>query len=587
MAGLSPEERRSWNTRLDAAHRLWQRNGMTGDSVGVRGSPFRFIDMYRGDQWGGGSWAGISEDDLITVNMVFANTNQLVARNSKRNPDPVVSARRKNAEGERSARIRQAILSYCIYELKMKRQMDYALRDALVGPWGMVRHGYTPPAEKYARASGRMLDLYAFAKPDLPWIKRIPFWDFRADPHAENFYPDGSARWCAFRDLIPLRNFRETDSLIARDDLRATVSRERAQIAGVGQQNAADDDWSDLVEVWWVWDKEERKRFALSPGSQLEVSPVEDWPLQYEDLPYDILMFNEQMDSNIPIPYPAVYESQQYELNKTRTLMSQLVKHLRRLLVVNRNAFSDAERDKIEGGSLGLFEILTADGELANAIANIQIGGFPSDLLGYEATIKTDIRELIGLSNMDRGQRINVETATEAGGVQQGAEIIAGRNEEAFEEFWSSTLRHFNQALDFTLQPGMVIPIVGKEDAEALKKLADPIVGAIELRDVSMIQGEFDVKIRARSTLPEDKDRDLAKLLGIKQGLGMDPNVNMAELDAMAFELAGFDSSRMVLAPDVRGQTMENLMQQGAGDMKPGKSNGGMDANLARMLEKQ
>lgn len=585
--GLSETELRHWNARLEAAHKLWQRHGMTGDSVGAPNSPFRFIDMYRGDHWMAESWAGIRYEDLVTVNMVFANTNQLVARLSKRNPEPIVTARRKDAEGERKARIRQAILSYFLYELKMKRQIDQALRDALLSPFGIVRHGYTPHAEKFGK-NGRLLDLYAFSRPDAPWIKRIPFWDFRADPNAENFHSDGTARWCAFRDLIPKRNFRETESLIARDDLQATVSRERQLIAGIDRRRSGDDDWSDLVEVWWIWDKEERKRFALSPGSQSEVSPVSDWPIQCEDLPYDYLAFNEQADSNIPVAYPATYAHQQQELNKTRTLMSQLVKHLRRLMVINRNAFSESERDKIEKGDLGLYEIFAVDGELANSVQNIALGGFPQELMAYEATIKTDIREIIGLSNMDRGQRINVETATEAGGVAAGSEIIAGRNEETFEDFWSSVLRHFHQALDYTLQPGMLIPIVGPEDAKALEALDDPITAAIELKDMDMIRGEFDVKVRARSTLPEDKDRDLAKLIHIKSTFQMDPSVKMDEVNRSIFEVAGFDSSRYVLSPEELAATQNALREEGVLGAKPASNgSGGVDANFMRMLGPQ
>lgn len=585
---LSDKEMARWKDRLDAANRLWKRHGMTGDSVGVHMSPFRYIDMYRGDHWTTYGWAGIDADDLVTVNMVFSNTNQLMARLSKKNPDPVVTARRRTQENESKARIRQSILSYFMYELKMKRQVDLALRDALLGPFGIVRHGYTPPEEKYK--NGKMLDTYAFARPDAPWIKRIPFWDFRCDPNADSFHPDGTAKWCAFRDLIPIENFRDNPSLVRRDDLRPTVSGERAKIAGLDNRSTQNADWDGLVEVWWVWDKVERKRFAISPGSEQEVSPVVDWPVMYEDLPYDILMFNEQMDTNIPVPYPASYEMQQYELNKTRTLMSQLVKGLRRLVMVNSDAFSDETREVILKGDLGLTEILECRGEIQNALGQVGLGGFPSDLLGYEATIKTDIREAIGLSNMDRAQRVNVETATEAGGIQQGSEVIAGRNEEAFEQFWSDILRHFNQSLDFTLQPGMLIPIIGEDDMRALQSADTEMVedGSINLKDPSEIYGEYDVKIRARSTLPEDKDRDLAKMLQLKKIFENDPTVKVAEMNSMMLELAGFDSSRFVATPEEQQQIFSQLEDQGVLNAKPqGGGGGGIDANTLRLLERR
>jgi hypothetical protein len=97
------------------------------------------------------------------------------------------------------------------------------------------------------------------------------------------------------------------------------------------------------------------------------------------------------------------------------------------------------------------------------------------------------------------------------------------------------------------------------------------------------------VKVRARSTLPEDKDRDLAKIIQLKSMFANDPTVKIAEMNAMMLELAGFDSSRLVQSPDEQQATFDALREEGVLNEKPanGSGGGGVDANFIRMLGRQ
>lgn len=574
-----------WKERLDQSHALWRNHGLTGDGQArapwSAPSPFSYMEAYRGNHWGTRGWAGLSPDDLITVNLIFSNTNQMIASLSKRNPVPVVTPQRTGESSIRSARIVQILLAYYVYELRMKRQVDRALMDALLSPFGFIRHGFTPSAEKFD-SDGNLLDLDTHTKPDVPWIRRVPFWDIRIDPNASSFRPDEDARWCAFRDLIPQSDIAEHPLLKDRRDVTPTVARERRQIEEQGRDNPdLGKDFDEFVEVWWFWDKRDQKRFAMSPGSTKLLMDPDDWPIPYEGLPFDMLAFNEQPDSNIPVSFPTGYWHQQMELNKTRTLMSRIVNSLRRLLIWNETTLTDTDKKRIAAGDLELMESIFVEGSVQEAFNQAQIGTFPSDLLAYDSTIKSDIREAIGISNMDRAQRINVESATEAGGVLQGADVIAGRNEERFELFWSDILRHFTQSLQHTMDQSTTIRIVGEADVRHLQEAQDFI--EVSPEDIA---GEFDFRVRARSTLPENNDQELAKAAQIFNLVNASGRADVKAWINLLTELGGFDSSELTLTDEEFAATAQVLQDQGVADGQSdsGGGGGGIDPGVVRTL---
>jgi hypothetical protein len=315
-----------------------------------------------------------------------------------------------------------------------------------------------------------------------------------------------------------------------------------------------------------------------------------DWPVPWEALPYSYLAFNEQVDSNIPLPFPQSYATQQTELNKNRTLMAELVKRLRRIVLGQRGAFTDPDQKRLQSGDLGLTEFFFVDGALAEAIGQVQLGVFPQELLLYDNLIKADIRETMGMSQMDRGQRINVQSATEAQNVQSGSDIQSSRPEEKFEDFWADILRRFHQSLRYQDIGDILIPIVGMPDAQALTSEGDFV--NVDMKD---IQGEYNINIRQGSTLPEDHNQLFAKALQLKTILKDDGTANQAELTRVIVEEAGFDSKRIVLTSQQIVATQNTLNQQGLGGgagggggaKAPSTSGGGIDANLLRQLSPQ
>ena len=488
---------KKWRERLQHADRVWESRGLaktlTSESSGDELK--RYIAAYRCEPWANG-WAGLGVDDLSVSPIFFAAQNTFVAQLLARTPDAEVLPR--NRSSIERAPIVEAIINYDIDELKLKREWSLALGDSFAAPWGMVRHGYTP-AEEVEDQKGNRIESYAMARPNKPWMRRHKIWDFRCDPLAESPQPDGDAMWCAFRNVYTEEQLKKNPRITLPDDLAPTQNiaiwnRERTKKLGE----------TPTFAVWSVYDKSDRTWFQIPETGEALFRQPGDWPLPWEDLPYDTVYFNPQMDTLFPLPFASVIWKPILELSKVRTLMIELVKRMRRIILINKDQLGEGEADKIEGSDLT--ELVMVTGNLANAVGQTQLGGFASELLGLVALYEKDIREAIGQSSMDRGQRINVQSSAEAQSVAQGSAVAGGRNVERVEDFISSSLRHYAIARQATTTEEEVIPILGRKLAGILRD-----ENAYYSVSPRQLEGEFDYKIVSGSSLPDNRQRRIAE----------------------------------------------------------------------------
>lgn len=592
---MKATELKLWRDRLEHSNQVWTENGTTLEESAS--SDLVWLNAFRGIQWSG-PWGGIAEQDLATVNVTFSNTRAMISQISARNPKAVVRPRGMAVERAIGARINELVLQYFIEELRMKREADRALRDALLcRGGGFMRHGFTPAREVYDQ-KGHRIPANAQERPDLPWMRRIAEWDIRIDPLAETFANDGDAKWCAFRDLMTLDQIRRNPGMIQRDDLRPTVSYERSQQVRRRTRRGRNPvqegpDFLQMVEVWSVFDHVERMWFQMSPGSRFTLREPADWPEWLENLPYSHLVFNDQADTPFQVAFPEVYASQQRELNKVRTLMVELVKRMRRIILFRDQAFAEEEQAKLttDPDLVEFFKVIGADA-LPNVVHAINTGTFPQELILLDRLIKEDIRETIGLSQLDRAQRINVESATEAQGVLQGSAVQRGIDVERFEMFWADILRQFHKALQGTLAQEITVQVVGEADARTLRELEgagrlEPGQSMLVVRPED-IKGEYRYQIHAQSTVPQDHNAAFAKIIGLMQALAANSvQVDQSELVRLLIEEAGFDSTKLLLSGEEQQATMQQLMGQGGGEGGARRGNGRagtVDPNLVRAM---
>jgi hypothetical protein len=239
---LTEAEFRDWRDRLAHSHLVWKDIGLHDESPPEVHAK-RFLEFYRGshrDDLTSGM------DRLIVDNVFFSAVNTLMSLLFTRNPQ--ADAFTEDANQKDNANRQERLVNYLLKSprLKLKREYNRVLRDALIMRFGVLRHGFTPSEEKFDK-SGNLIDRYSTAQPDFPWSRRIAPWDVRIDPLGETFDPDRDARWVAFRDLKFMDEIRRSPRLIARDDLKPNRSLRETHFRD-GKRQKESPEWVAAVD---------------------------------------------------------------------------------------------------------------------------------------------------------------------------------------------------------------------------------------------------------------------------------------------------------------------------------------------------
>ena len=570
-------EMSEWKARLDHADRVWSEAGLLStEMAGASGAARhpnvvaidRYLSDYRGDQDMPFAGAAMSDQDRVVNNVTFAITNSIVALLSGRDPEPIVKAKGSTlsaADSSRKARLVKLVLRMILRESKYKREADRALLSGALSPFGLVRHGYTPDILEYTDGDVTH-SRFKNERPDFPWIRFVRPWDVRIDPLANNFDPDQEARWVAFRDVYTELEIKKNPNLINRKDLRPTFTPGVFLRQPGATSRASDIAQHKLYEVWTIYDANERSWFAVSPGSDKNIREKEEWPIEWGQLPYSILTMNPQIDSPIGIPFPKLYAHEQAMINRVWTILNTVISRTRRVIFVNSGAFSqnqDQLENLLDGESLQ--EFIVTDGD-PNVVANqMGIGQIDNSLLGLLFQLREAIREVVGVSSFDRGQRANVETAAEAGAIMQGSMVQKSRPQERFEGFWQNaietTYRAMTQIRD---DRQLVIPLVDEQmNTDFSQNEVD--VGSVQ-STASDLSGDFDIAVRLNSTLPLDTSQEFARAAGLYQllGGGQSNMINQHPVSRILAELAEQDPDAWI--PSLQQiQAQAESAQQGKG----------------------
>jgi hypothetical protein len=584
MTRMTERDVKRWSARLADCHQLWKKKGMISERIGSKASfgpraegIWRGYQHYRMDPWTG-AWGGIPKSRLATTTLGFSSYNTwsagLMARNPKCQVLPRLRTGSKHAtEVAKDAMLVEALINYDIQQLEWKRELNRTLFTSFYSPLGgVLRHGFTPSEEFFFDDKGeRRMERNAVAVPDRPWIEAVKSWNVRIDPNVEYFDPDGHARYVFFRKLRTMEEVRRNPNLKERDDLEPNI--QLGNEAGLSQQGDMDPD-DQWLESWVCYESEERTWFEIVEGLSKPLRERDDWPIPWKCLPYNLLQFNEQDDTPFQVPYMQVVERTLMERNKLRTIMGELVKRLRRVIFIQggKEGLAEGEWDKLTGDQQDLAEFIgTSMGVSPGEVANqMQLGGLDTTLLAYDAQLLADLREALGQSQMDRAQRVNVESATEARQIQQGSAIAGGRNQEKVESFIAKAIRHYAIGRQAVTETEELIPLFGVEDARVLSDNQ----GASFLKVTPVqLRGEYDFDVVAGSTLQRNRQQELGLAIGHIEVAFKNPelmgmfNLNQLALDYCA--AAGLSIATHLMTVEQRmkvagqGPTPQDLLNGG------------------------
>lgn len=546
-----------------------------------KGTMRQLIEFYRSDQWRMlGQFGDVPPDALRVVNKIFPIANRQQAGVAARNPKVQYFPRGSEEDKTRATHV-EALHNYDIREQDHIIQFNAALRDAQFASFpGIVRHGYTPE-EELLDEKGRALQYYRPANPNRPWLRRIAPWNCLIDPRAENFTMDGGARWCAFRSVMTIDEIKRNPNMIAREklkDFRGNIGGPWLDMMPDHLKAREDPDLKSYVEVWTVYDLEDRTWFQLTlDGVDDWLRSPDEWPIPWEWLPISTFVVNHQMDTPYPKSLMEDLLPLQMELNQVRTMMSLLTRNIRRINLFDRNKLDDSTQTLVKDAAL--VENFLITGNPSEAVSQFQVGGLPQELLQYVAQIVDDMRESVGLSLFARARRENVESAQEAAQIAQGQDIIEDRTQDAFDRFMRHAEALFMQGRRTILAKtgeSEVVRILGQEGATTIEEY--PTV------DAETLAGEYEFHIEAGSSRPRDKDRE-AQLAGADLGLAAQFG-SIFRLDQFArryVEKRGLDPARYM-----QRDSQQAAVAQGAGqlgrELGERGGNNSIDANTLALL---
>ena len=580
---MTPEELSMRKKQLRHADNEWRDAGLIPDGEGGSSeyySMMRYLDAYRGD-FPDVLRGGTEKADQMVGNIFFSLINTMTSQVSGRTPDPVVrpiGGSVSDPDSRRRAWINEQIVRSMMIEKKFKDEVDQVIQSAVMTPFGIVQHGFTPEVE-YDDQTGKIIRRFKDQTTDMPWIQFRRPWQFRIDPMVTSFRPEQEPRWVAFQNLWYEHQIRKNENMIFRKDLKPTHMfdlRPREKRRGSTSGGVGEAELMPMYEEWLFYDFDERKVFGISHGSDKLIREEQDWPFDWGQLPYSFLEFNHQMDTPFGVPFPRLFYDEQIMYNKIWTILNALVSRSRTLLVYNKQAFDDDESNLINPDSL--VEAIATTGDPNTVIKEFKLSQIDGQLIGLLYQLKEQIREVLGISSFDRGQRANVETAAEVNKIGAGADLARGRNQDKVEALWSNIIKVSHRA--FLQSPEarqIIVPIVGQDNMDFLDA-SDKEKGFIATT-IKQLQGEFSYGVRINSTLKIDPAQEFSLAVtgynilgGVKGTL-----INQRHYHNIITEMSGQDPLQAVMSEQNVQKQTEN-QQPGEEGQGGGGGGGGAEA---------
>lgn len=585
----------------------------------------RMQDLYQGKHLD-----GMSSHDRVVVNLAFQTANTIHASTTVSYPKIKLYAR--DPEKNDHAIIAEQVLDYLwkSREIDASKALRAAVKDSIITGLGVVKTGYRftekvverDQADVDAELEAAMAEVEGFAAEnpdaarDLPspddvtlsipatevavgddrvFVERVSPFDFVVDPFSTSWEDMG---WCAQRTIVPIDQVRRNKSYNSK--ARRSVKADYIGVPdSLGGGYASDNTHRGQAEpdrctIWEFYD--------LRLGQVAVFASVGDgWLVAPRPIPYRVghpfvpIAAHEVPDRFYPMGDLEAIEPLQHELNRTRTQSVEARKNYARKYLVDEKFLTPEVTNALRSANDGEVVPVSLDrnqGEsLADVIAPAPIHQLPADLYAHNDAIASDIFQVSGVSEYQRGgvgTSIR-RTATEAAMIQDSVNArLADRLaviEQAIANIGRNMLYLHAQYM------------TGQQTARFLGAHGRPIWVPYEQWEIDV---EADFVVEGGSTMPKNEGwqqnqaMQLAQAVGPLVGEVIDPG-QFAVYMLRAFGIN--DAERYIMQPEPPpemgpgepegdplppGATMppemiEQIMaSQGGGDMGGGDMSGGM-----------
>lgn len=546
MADQETKLVKRWLDRL-ATSKKWR------DQVRDDANWEKYVDEYKGKYD-----VVLGNIYIPPINEVYAYTQATIANLFFQNPYIAVNAKKTGTI--LGAYIWEAILNYWWRELKIKDEVELEIIDTI-----HIGHGWNKTGVNVKTSgSGDQLRLLR----DSYFATRVSWRDMLVNVGCRR--PPKDCLWIAQRIYRPT------------DDVKKDYGRPAAKLNGAPHPSIDEQYRKNIIykedinfsAIHEVWDARERKIYLIADenGDSFLEDP-RPWPDWLEEYPYEMLQWNDVPDEPYPMSDIHTFNPQILETIKVFTQMLNHVKRWNRQMIIKKGTMTATEIDKFEKGIDGAILSAVTTGDIQTAFKALDFGSLPPDIymvLDRLTQLKASIN---GQPEFERGSMTKTSTRTigELQLMKGGSGARTDRKLDRIERHCENIARHLMAFMKANFSVSEAARITGKEPPEIIKAFADqgkydPVSQTINFTPEDII-GEYDVTIKAGSTLPLDKltrDQILDQTLQASIPLAAAPSLPPFIAQIIKERLRDYDIKSLEMAFDQQQQTVQAQQDQQA-----------------------
>ena len=339
-------------------------------------------------------------------------------------------------------------------------------------------------------------------KPGMPWVKRVSPWNFVIEPGAERI---DEARWCAERFVRRIEDVKQDDTYEHTQTLKASYLEESEthddqttiRPSNMGPRNTSTEsptkeEKQGLADFWEIRDAKSTRKFTICLQHDYFLQNEHD-VLQVEGLPFVGTVLCPRSNGFWGIPLAEVVHPVQLELNDVRSLQQKYRRGALRRFATQPGSVTAMEKEKFFSEQAEAFFEVDSGGKPIGEAMQVFQGMIPPDLNIWADACRRDMRELTGQGRNQLGEyeQSGRRTATEAGIVQQNAQIRMDESRDMIVDALVSAIRKVNQFVFKFWTRERVIRVTGRDGAQQWKKYTG-----------QELQGEYDYQVNAEDAVP-------------------------------------------------------------------------------------
>ena len=470
----------------------------------------RFIKEYEGEYD-----VQLGRMRVPPINEIYSYEQSMISYLLNRNPYLAVNA--KNTGSIKGARILEAAVNYYWRELDTKEEIEDETIDVTLAGSGFHKVGVTAESiGKNEILKSEMQTLYS---------KRVSFrnlvWNIGTRKVPQE------CRWMAERIIRPTEEVKDKYGARA----AGLKGGPLPSLDPKDVRSASFKDDQNYSVLWEIWDMEGREVLLLAEEHLRFLKAPQAWPEYMDEYPYQHLYFNRVPDKAMPIPDVAPFEPQILEKTKLIAMALNHVKRWNRQLLAKRGSIRRSEMDKFEKGIDGA--IINVDGGApGDVLMPTQYPALQGDVYAILARLDDIKSEVAGMpASLSGGQsRASTRTLGQLEKQETGGMNRVNRKQDRMETHIENIARQLISHMKANFDMPVIVKITGEEPKavlEAFGQNLDQETGSLIFSKEDII-GEYDVEVKAGSTLPLNKEGRMQVLTSVLEQavkLAQAPNV--------------------------------------------------------------